>query len=163
MAIRNKVIIWDIDGTLANCNHRLPHILKTYPPDWDKFDAMIMADTPIKPMITLNRMLHVHPFTTTLILTSRDARCENKTIQWLNREGVLYDNLCMRPKDDRRPAYIVKMEYMVKLAITPWDVITFFEDDPAVIKHFRESGYHVCAVDDRQYVELLSEGGRNVS
>ena len=39
-------IVFDIDGTLADCSQRLHHIQKS-PPDWDSFFAETEKDEPI--------------------------------------------------------------------------------------------------------------------
>ena len=47
-----KAIIFDIDGTLANLDHRLRHILNE-PKDWDSFYRDIDKDQPIAPITLL--------------------------------------------------------------------------------------------------------------
>ena len=155
------VIIFDIDGTLANCEHRIHHIIHEVPKNWPAFDSKIMQDTPIEQMLLLNQMLSVEDAHDILLLTGRNERTRDATEEWLEIYDVMYDRMEMRGTHDFRPAAEIKMERLGKLGYAPEDVITIFEDDPNVTAALREAGYHVCCVDDRPYVEALQEGGRS--
>lgn len=156
------VIIFDIDGTLADCEHRLHHILEEVPKNWPAFDSKIMDDTPIENMLDINSMVAWNPDIDILLLTGRNERVRDKTEEWLDLYYICYDHLEMRGEHDFRPADVIKLERLVKLGYAPEDVITIFEDDPKVTTTLREAGYHVCCVDDRPYEEALQEGGREI-
>ena len=47
-----RCYIFDIDGTIADLSHRLPHIQKT-PKDWTAFFASVADDVPIEHTIKL--------------------------------------------------------------------------------------------------------------
>ena len=49
-------IIFDIDGTLLNIQHRVHHLHKT-PPDWKSFNSSMGGDRPIPEMVELLHML----------------------------------------------------------------------------------------------------------
>jgi len=163
MTVRN-VIIFDIDGTLADCSHRLPHILDQVPADWDTFDALISDDAPIPGMIRLLHIIAINPMIKIILLTGRADRndVQKDTRTWLKEQGIngaRFNKLLMRGAGDRRPATIVKQEQLEHYGYTPEQVITIFEDDPATVKHLRNLGYHVCNVDDRPFIEGEHEGG----
>jgi len=158
-----NVIVFDIDGTLANCTHRLHHILEK-PVCWDTFDSLTPEDIPIQGMVRLFHLVTLNPFVEIVILTGRADRKNNRemTIKWLARQGIdgqLYNRLEMRGEKDRRPAAEVKLERLHQLGYDPTKIITIFEDDPATVKHLRAHGYHVCNVDDRTFIKGEHEGG----
>lgn len=159
-----NVLIFDIDGTLANCNERLPHILQE-PVNWDTFDSLIHTDTPILGMIRLLQIVAINPLIDIILLTGRADRntVRYDTIEWLKKQGIIelqtYDHLIMRGADDRRPASIVKLEHLSNWGYTPDSVITIFEDDPMTIKDLRAADYHVCNVDNRIFMPGEHEGG----
>ena len=41
-----KNVIFDIDGTIADCNHRRHHVDGSGPVDWNAFRAETVNDTP---------------------------------------------------------------------------------------------------------------------
>ena len=47
--MKSSVCIFDIDGTLANCDHRL-HYVKNKPKNWDAFYSECMDDHVIWPV-----------------------------------------------------------------------------------------------------------------
>ena len=51
-----KVILFDIDGTLADIAHRRGH-LDQDKPDWKSFNAEMGGDTPNAPIVTLYKSL----------------------------------------------------------------------------------------------------------
>lgn len=56
-----QIVIFDIDGTLANAEHRVHHLQKE-PKDWDAFFAGCTQDTPIEPVMELVRLFFVTGF-----------------------------------------------------------------------------------------------------
>ena len=46
--------VFDLDGTLADVRHRLPHLVSR-PPDWDAFFAAVGADALLVTGVTLLR------------------------------------------------------------------------------------------------------------
>lgn len=55
-----KTIVIDIDGTIADCAHRLHHIQK-HPKDWKTFFAESANDKPFTAVVEIvNRFLRTH-------------------------------------------------------------------------------------------------------
>ncbi len=162
MTDRN-VILWDIDGVLADCHHRLHHILEK-PVDWDSFDELTLQDKPILEMIRLLNLCACNPFVETILITGRADRNNVRadTTEWLCKNGITSFNLLlMRGEKDRRSALKVKLGICDTYGYTPDRVITLFEDQPETITGFRKAGYHVCDVGGWKdnYTEILTEGG----
>lgn len=139
------VVIFDLDGTLADGTHRL-HLL---PKDnygetwaWKPFNMACKDDAPIKDNIelcnALNRRYAV------IILTGRSDDAEKETRMWLQRHRVEFYKLIMRSKHDNRKDIVIKEEVLRAIGLER--ILCAFDDSPAVIKHFRELGITTHAV-----------------
>jgi sugar phosphate isomerase/epimerase len=84
---RKRVIIFDIDGTLANVDHRVHH-LRGDDKDWGAFFAAADADRPHDEIAYLNRMLAADPHNVVLIVTGRPERQRAATLDWLERHQL---------------------------------------------------------------------------
>jgi hypothetical protein len=153
-------VVFDIDGCIADCSHRLHFILREGKKDWPSFDAGIPLDTPIRNMIRLSQVLYNSNYTI-MLLTGRNERTRVATADWLHKHGIHYDQLEMRGLNDHRPAGQIKLERLTQLGWAPESVLSVFEDEPKTIRLLREHGYHVCAVDEWEggYQEVT--GGRD--
>lgn len=90
--------IFDIDGTLADCSHRLHHIQKQ-PKDWDSFFAACMDDQPIAHMVALAKSLPL-PI---ICVSGRSDVVRVETDFWLRvRAGLNPAALYMRRAGDHR-------------------------------------------------------------
>jgi len=78
-------IVWDIDGTIANGDHRL-HLIKTEPKQWDAYFDLCDGDAPIAYMIRVLRALE-RDFVN-VFATGRAERCRVKTESWLIDHGA---------------------------------------------------------------------------
>lgn len=77
-------IICDIDGTLADCTHRLHHIQKT-PRDWDAFFAATADDKPIMPIVVTVSCLNLsHRL---IYCSGRPEKTRQATVDWLRRHA----------------------------------------------------------------------------
>jgi len=139
--------IFDIDGTLADCTHRLHHIIGNNK-DWNAFDAEGQKDTPIKPVIEICNALYDLGWDI-ILLTGRNERVRQCTEHWLKTYGVQYDQMLMRPLKDRREDTIVKLEVLneyIAKGFPQTPIQSIFEDRQRLVDMFRAEGYHVCQV-----------------
>lgn len=129
------IVIFDIDGVLADCSHRLPFI-KNGRKDWNAFfaDENVMADGPIVPGLALWASM---PKAEVYFVTGRPERTRAVTERWLQKHGVWTDaaHLLMRKDKDYRPACQVKREVLVETAAQ-----LAIDDDPANCRMYVESG-----------------------
>ena len=143
------IYIFDIDGTLADNDHRA-HFLHpedhSLAKDWDSFFAAQHLDTPIIPIVTILRALN--PFYRIVLLTGRGQEWSEVTHTWLDKHGIPCDQLIMRPLKCRENDSTLKIRLInenfnddEKAAI-----MTIFEDRGRVINSLRAEGYHVCDV-----------------
>lgn len=142
------VVIMDIDGTLANADHRV-HLIASEPKNWPAFLAAAEHDT-VNPEI---RALNNTMFGTALIfiLTGRSSRDRQMTKTWLSRHGILYDRLMMRPEDDRREDTIVKSEMLDALLAEGHKILFAVEDRRRVVRMWRERGIRALHVTEGDY------------
>jgi len=156
------IIIFDIDGTIADNRHRLHWILRAPKhKDWDSYDAEWEGDSYIPPMGELCKTLINDPSYQVILLTGRNVRGRANTIRWLERHGIKLNNpdeLIMRGERDYRDAGTMKLEYLQKRGITPDMVMTLFDDNNHVVRALRDAGYHVCHVAD-DFTTAVHEGG----
>jgi len=135
-------VIFDIDGTLADCSHR-KHFLEETPKNWEGFldSKLVILDKPIEPIVRLARQLR--NFNYLIACTGRNERHRAVTQQWLNRHDLNMCKLLMRANEDFRPDEIVKEEMLRQLqseGYAPWLVI---DDRKRVVDMWRRNGL-VC-------------------
>ena len=147
-------VIFDIDGTIADCTHRL-HMIEGDKKEWEKFFFACVDDKPIYRILMLLDYLVTDVGSSNFIFcTSRPERTRKETVEWiLTHTGfrmLSKDKLLMRGDNDRRPDTIVKPELLEKAGLTPDKVLFIVEDRTKVVNKLRELGYTVlqCASGD---------------
>lgn len=133
-----RAIICDLDGTLANIEHRLHHV-KGQKKDWDAFFEGISDDTVVGPIADILDM-YAFDETAVLLCSGRPERCRGKTVEWLSRNDVEYTKLYMRPNDDRRPDHIVKSQILDGILADGYEPIFVIDDRPSVVQMWRARG-----------------------
>tara|TARA_R110002020_G_scaffold272041_2_gene487170 strand:+ start:1585 stop:2238 length:654 start_codon:yes stop_codon:yes gene_type:complete len=158
-----NIIICDIDGTIANVQHRLHYIKnpdgskKSFKDtDWDSFHKACVDDTPYDDVIEVLRSLVVgHDNREVYFFSGRNSSVRKETWRWLEahvKETVMPSDfspqqLQMRSENDRRPDTVVKLEIMQGLGFTPDDVLCILDDRQSVVDMWRENGFRVMQVD----------------
>lgn len=127
----NKIILFDLDNTVADMDHRLP-LIDRLEPDWDAFESNCDKDDPIVPTILLMRALH-HQHQV-WIWTGRSDAVWGKTTTWLSNYGVPFDQLIMRQYGDQRPTVSIKRNWLNDNPVPKDRVLCAFDDDPNIIK-----------------------------
>jgi len=134
-------IIFDIDGTLADCSHRL-HWIQNKPKNWKAFFAGMEHDAPIKPTITIARGLWaVH--NSIIFCTGRPASHQVVTREWLTHNVGCWaarSPLYMRRDGDHRPDFVVKEEHLADMKKDGFDPKVAFEDRDQVVDMWRRNG-----------------------
>jgi phosphoglycolate phosphatase-like HAD superfamily hydrolase len=132
-----RAYIFDIDGTLADCSHRL-HLIQQRPKDWRAFFAACQFDTPIQHMCELARKLAT---TTHIIFVSgRSDECRSQTEIWLQGQALLTNHLYMRKEGDHRDDDIIKLELLAQVRADGFDPIMVFDDRTRVVNAWRSVG-----------------------
>ena len=96
----NNIVIFDLDGTLANIDKRRNLATKNGKMNWNVFfnPDNIDLDTPNQPVIDMANMLYSQDYII-YILSGRSDKTEDATIAWLDKHNVNYDLLIMRPQN----------------------------------------------------------------
>lgn len=140
------LICFDIDGTLANIEHRLDYV-RSKPKNWKAFDAGIPNDT-CNIAVTSVFDSMVRDFHDVVLASGRNERSRQATIDWLaDMELNGYQKLYMRKADDYRSDDIVKQEILDQIVIDYGkkpDMV--FDDRPRVVKMWRDNGIFVFNV-----------------
>lgn len=144
------LIVFDLDGTLLNIDHRLP-LVKTKPKDWAQFDKDIPNDTANEPVAHIYRTYRDGPNRESYDLVFASGR--NERTREVTEENLLanglggYDHLYMRGMDDYRSDDIVKEEMLREIEFD-WgkkpDMV--FDDRPRVVNMWKRNGIFVFNV-----------------
>lgn len=137
--MHEEIVIFDIDGTLADVSERLHHIKKK-PKDWDAFFKGIPQDKAIRSMVRLCNILYASGIKI-LLCTGRREKDRTETVKWLAQQGVNYHELILRPDGDRRSDVIVKREMLA--GIDRNKILFVVEDRNGVVEMWRSEGL-VC-------------------
>jgi FMN phosphatase YigB (HAD superfamily) len=141
-------IIFDIDGTLANTQHRMKYI-KSTPKNWKLFFSTSTQDEVYQPVLDTLLAFKAQGHRI-IIMTGRPSnQCEADTIAWLTEKGIYQhvDALYMRKPKDSRPDYVAKGELLDDAIADGYDPKFVFDDRPGVIAMFRERGLYVFNCD----------------
>ena len=135
-----RAVIFDLDGTIANVEHRRPFITGEEK-DWKSFNESCGMDTPNEWAVNLVRNLR--NFYRIVIVTGRSADFLDVTTEWLQKHGIQYDQLAMRMPGDYRKDNAVKKE-IYEAYIKPYYDVEFCVDDrQQVVDMWRSLGL-VC-------------------
>ena len=138
-SVASDIVVFDIDGTLADVSERLHHVRKSRK-GWNAFFQGMAQDKAIHAMVRLCNLLReggVH----IILCSGRSEEHRKETVAWLKRQGVRYDVLRLRPDGDRRSDTIVKRELLADVDRSR--VLFIVEDRDRVVRMWREQGY-VC-------------------
>lgn len=146
----NQVCCFDIDGTLADIEHRR-HFVTQKPKRWDLFFKGIPDDTPRDTVVQMLKNFHAAGYR--IVLCSGRSEDQRKdTVAWLfdvAGVGPLVSNLYMRASKDNRPDELVKAELYDQMIVDGFDdVVCVVDDRPKVIRMWRARGLFVIDVGD---------------
>lgn len=140
------LVVFDIDGTLANIEHRLDYV-RSKPKNWKAFDAGIPNDKVNEPVaaVLVNMADAGHDI---VLASGRNERSRQATVDWLyDNELDCYQKLYMRKADDFRSDDIVKQEILDQIIADYGrkpDMV--FDDRPRVVRMWRDNGIFVFNV-----------------
>jgi len=144
-----KIVVFDIDGTLANIEHRRAFVA-TKPKNWRAFTAGIPNDTPHHDIIDL-----VHLFMDTghniILCSGRGEESREVTEQQMDKFAVTYHQLYMRPVKDHRPDDIIKVELLQQIRNDWGNPKYWFDDRQRVVNAIRAEGVRVLQVCDGNF------------
>lgn len=143
--MNKKIIILDIDGTVADCNHRL-HFIQNGNRDYNGFYDNMDKDIPIHPIIDLVRALKFGGEYIILAVTGRPDTHKRETMLWLDKYFVPYDAVFMRPGGDYRQDTVIKKEILDVIRKEFGEPEFALDDRPDVLRMWRSEGISTLAV-----------------
>ncbi len=145
-----KVVVCDLDGTIADITHRLQYG-KGDTKDWAKFFSLIPNDIPRREIIDQVSNVANNEQAFVIFVSARPENYRKETIEWLDKalENVILGRgrqlLIMRDSNDKRPDTEVKKDIYEKY-LKGLTVVSVFDDRPSVIRMWRELGLNVIDV-----------------
>lgn len=142
MNYAGKIIICDIDGTLANHEGRSPYD-----------ESKVLQDSVYENIASMVRLLDTQ--FVIIIVSGRHNSCEADTRKWLHDNNIPFDFLFMRKAGDDRPDTVIKQEIFntqireifdsEDILLDSEDILFVIDDRPKVIRMWRENGLTVLA------------------
>ena len=159
--IRNdKIVIFDLDGTLALIDKRRDLATKDNGKmDWDVFfdGDHIKLDVPNTPVIKMAQMLDSQGFNI-VIFSGRSKSTYRTTRQWLIQNDVPFDMLQMRPNDRDTGGHWhfmkdsdLKQHWLDDLIPNKDDIFAVFDDRNQVVDMWRKNGLTTFQVADGDF------------
>lgn len=121
--------IVDLDGTLAKMTNRSPY-------DWSK----VSEDAVNQDVLAVVNQLAGIGGISIIVLSGRDGRCRDDTVQWLRTHSVKFHDLFMRAEGDNRADYVVKEELYRSNIDGLYNVLGVFDDRNQVVHLWRHLG-----------------------
>jgi len=139
-----KLVVFDIDGTLANIEHRRCYVASK-PRNWNAFNAAIPHDKPYEDIVYLAKLFDQTRHT--IVLCSGRSEDERiMTVVQMNKFEVYYDKLYMRAAKDYRDDSIVKTELLQQIRQEFGEPYLWFDDRNRVVDAIRAQGVRVLQV-----------------
>lgn len=145
---KTNAIIVDLDGTLANCDHRLHFLRKDLIDDnskaknkkqnWKMFFKGL-KDDPVNEWCNeiINKFKNDHVI---LLVSGRPDTYKVETVKWLKAHKIYYNKLIMRKGNDHRNDSIVKKEIYENEIKPEFNVKFCVDDRQRVVDAWRELG-----------------------
>jgi hypothetical protein len=140
--------VFDLDGTLADCTHRVAKYLTGPNKDYRAFYAACPADVVIPHVraVLWGLASSEHRIE---IWSGRSDEVRSLTENWLDRHQIDPMQLTfMRPADDRRPDDVLKLEFLNRHALRP---TAMFEDRERCVTMWRAQGIPVFQVAEGKF------------
>jgi phosphoglycolate phosphatase-like HAD superfamily hydrolase len=132
-------ILFDIDGTLANVDHRREFVTSGKS-DWESFNAGMGNDTPNYPIVSLYKTLWESENYDLILVSGRQEEFRELTERWLVGNEIPFSRLLMRPFKDYRPDEIIKEEILNQLRSEGHEVLFVVDDRKRVVDMWRQKG-----------------------
>lgn len=135
-----KIVIFDLDGTLAHANGKRDYF-DWYNCDRDDLDRVVYE----------TYLMHRNAGDTIFIVTGRSEEARPSTIEWLDFYDITYAQLLMRKKEhngkpDFRKDNIVKAELYTEHIKDKYNVQVIYDDRQQVVDMWRSLGLKVFQV-----------------
>lgn len=142
-----KIVIFDLDGTLAIINKRKDLAMTNDKFDWDVFfdPSNISLDVPNKPVIKMAQLFAEDGFTV-VIFSGRSNKTEKTTRSWLSHNRVPFHKLVMRDNKRHFMADNELKKQFLDEHVNIDDVFLVVDDRQQVVDMWRKNGLTVFQV-----------------
>lgn len=131
---KEKCIIWDIDGTVADRGTRHPFDYTTVLEDTPKKNIQFLYDYMRRP----DRAEYGGEELEYIFITGRPESCRADTKKWLNDNNFTYNILFMRPDENKEQDARMKLQIYKEHIEPKYEVIAVFEDRKRVVDMWRD-------------------------
>lgn len=134
-----ETVVFDLDGTLADVEHRRG-LLSAEKPDWRLFNELMADDGPNDPVVSLYKTLWETARYNMVITTGRAERYRKTTELWLKQNEIPFSRIFMRRDGDFRADHLIKYEFLVEMRAMGWRVLFSVDDRQQVVEMWRRNG-----------------------
>ena len=139
-----NIVVCDIDGTVADCEHR-KHYLDGEKKDWGGFFSEMSKDEPRFEVYQEAMDTAVANNGELIFVSARPDNYRAVTEAWLKYYGMDHLHLIMRPAGTKAPDTEVKQKILDKY-LKHYNIVKVFDDRPCVIRMWQENGLDVVDV-----------------
>lgn len=145
--MKPKAIIFDIDGTLADVEHRRHFVDGSKgKKDFNKFYEAMRDDGVHEDIVELFHLYQYSMKYRMVICTGRPEQYRSVTQDWLCKFGIDCNELLMRPDNrSHEPDYLVKQDMLNDLKLD-YDIVLAVDDRDQVVKMWRDNGIRCLQV-----------------
>jgi hypothetical protein len=143
-----QCVVFDIDGTLANGDHRI-WAIRSEPKKWDVYFGLLSEDKVIEPIALICRKLSAS--TQILYCTGRPEEYIPQTHQWLQDNSLPFAPIYHRKKGDFRNDDVIKLELLKEIEADGYTITLIVDDRNRVCVALRRAGYTVAQVAEGDY------------
>jgi hypothetical protein len=137
-----KIVVCDIDGTVADLSHRLQYA-KGPEKNWDTFFSLLDGDTPRRDIYAQVRELADREGADLVFVTARPEKYREATRNWLiKHDHGKFVHIIMRRDNDKRVDTEVK-EDIYNQYLKQYEIVGVFDDRPSVIRMWQRNGLDV--------------------
>ena len=144
-SMNKKVIIFDVDGTIANVEHRR-HFVNQKPADWKSFRAETVNDTPVEHVCDIAKRFIAQGDEVAFFSARNESErevTEKQISEWI---GDGHKGLFLRPDGDFRPDEEFKSDLADKFEELGGKIDLVFDDRNKVVDMWRQRGTTVVQV-----------------
>ncbi|WP_203711612.1 phosphatase domain-containing protein [Asanoa siamensis] len=138
---RQRAILVDVDGTLAIRGKRSPY-------DWSR----VGEDQPNPAVIELVQTIMAAGRHRIVVMSGRKEQSRRQTEMWLDAQGIVFDDLCLRADHDDRPDHKTKADLYRRFVAPRYEVAFVIDDRASVVRMWRNTfNLTVCQVADGDF------------
>lgn len=138
----NPLFIFDLDGTLANCEHRRPFLkIKTDKRRWERFYTSCRDDLPIKAVVDTYNLLPSS--VDRWVFSGREESQRLATMDWFRQVGMIRmpDAMLMRPTGDSTEDHVLKQSWLdLMFDEDRARLVAVYDDRNRVVEMWRKNG-----------------------